>query len=103
MVMVRMMQLGTVVNIAYNGSLIVNMKDANTIPVNKVVADQMGNDVGRIVEIIGPVRSPYAVVKPFNKSMADHTILGKELILNPKDRVGERNGRRLRRKRKKSR
>jgi rRNA processing protein Gar1 len=54
--------LGTVENIAYDGSILVRAGFAP--PRGAVVVDRRRRPVGRVVKVFGPVKEPFATVRP---------------------------------------
>ncbi len=57
-----MQRLGRVVNVTPSQNLVV--KTEKTPKIGSSVVDESLKTVGRVFDIIGPVTSPYAVVKP---------------------------------------
>ena len=60
-----MRSLGHVENIAYDGSVLV--RAAFAPPRGTVVVDRRKRTVGRIVKVFGPVKEPFATVRPEGK------------------------------------
>lgn len=61
-----MKDAGTVLHRAKSGRLIlkiVNKTEAKNL-LGKIIFDEKGRRVGKVVELIGPVKSPYACVIP---------------------------------------
>ncbi len=59
-------RLGYFLHKAPSGKLIVKMTGRKIPRLGSRVVDSRGRFVGIVVDIIGPVRAPYAVVKPKN-------------------------------------
>jgi len=57
--------VGKICGTTYSGELLVQLE--NLPRLNQKIHDNRRNEVGRVVYIFGNVRSPYAVVKPFQK------------------------------------
>jgi RNA-binding protein len=59
-------EVGEVMHLAKSGRLIVRLlgSSSNEIRSGEVLVDQNGGSVGKVMEIIGPVASPYASVMP---------------------------------------
>ena len=57
-----MQRLGRVINVTSSRTLVV--KTENTPKIGSSVVDESLKIVGKVFDIIGPVTSPYAVVKP---------------------------------------
>jgi RNA-binding protein len=64
-------EVGEVMHLARSGRLIVKLKttDGDRIKPGELLIDGSGRKVGRVVELLGPVSSPYASVIP----MTDRT------------------------------
>ncbi len=61
----RMRTLGSVLHVTPSKLIIVRLSDPNNIPpLNVEILNASGEKVGVLVDIIGPIESPYAVVKP---------------------------------------
>jgi RNA-binding protein len=58
-------KLGVVLHKTPNGYIVVRMEERERLPpLNTPVYDRSARRVGVLLDIIGPVESPYAVVKP---------------------------------------
>ncbi|MCL4430378.1 MAG: Gar1/Naf1 family protein [Candidatus Bathyarchaeota archaeon] len=57
-----MQRLGRISNVSPSGNAIV--KAENPPKIGSEVADENLNVIGKVFDIIGPVSSPYAVIKP---------------------------------------
>ncbi len=57
-----MQRLGRVVNVTPSQNLVV--KTEKTPKIGSSVVDESLKTVGRVFDVIGPVTSPYAIVKP---------------------------------------
>jgi RNA-binding protein len=61
-------RLGTVLHTTPNGYIVVKIDDPDNIPpLNVRVYDRDLRSVGVLLDIIGPVKEPYAVIKPATK------------------------------------
>ena len=58
----RLQRLGRISNVSPSGNAIV--KAENPPKIGSEVVDENLNVVGKVFDIIGPVSSPYAVIKP---------------------------------------
>jgi RNA-binding protein len=58
----RLQRLGKITNVSPSGNAIV--KPDNPPKIGSEVVDENLNVVGKVFDIIGPVSSPYAVIKP---------------------------------------
>jgi len=62
--------LGSVYTITRNKLIIVKIGKPEAIPaIGSKVLDASGIEIGRIVDVIGPVNDPFAVVKPNSYSV----------------------------------
>ena len=71
-----MKRAGTVVRTA-QGLLVVRRDDAETPGIGTPVIDENLDEVGRVVDVFGPVEQPYLAVTPKDDPTA--TIVGKPL------------------------
>lgn len=64
-------RLGTVLHTTPNGYIVAKLEreDDSVPPLNTIVYDEDMNRVGILLDIIGPVASPYAVVKPSSREV----------------------------------
>lgn len=66
--------LGSVFTITKNKLVIVKLRDPKRLPpINAEVLDANRNLIGHVVDVIGPVEAPYAVVKPLRPSLLSLT------------------------------
>lgn len=79
-----MQRLGRVVNVTSSQNLVVKAEKAPKI--GSSVVDESLKTIGRVFDVIGPVTSPYAVVKPTVRE--PEKLASKQLYLLPskKDR-----------------
>lgn len=82
-----MQRLGRVINLTSSRTLVI--KTENTPKIGSSVVDESLKIVGKVFDIIGPVTSPYAVVKPTVRE--PEKLTSKQLYLLPskKDRSRE--------------
>ncbi len=58
-------RLGRVLHTTHNGYIVATLETGEKLPpLNTPVYDEKTNRVGVLLDIIGPVKSPYAVIKP---------------------------------------
>jgi len=92
-----MRRLGTVLHVTRNGYIVVALEDKDHIPsLNVNVYDERRRKLGTLLDIIGPVEEPYAVVKPSDKSILNEVARGAVLYY---EEPRPRRRRRLARKR----
>ena len=81
-----MQRLGRVLSITPSRSLVV--KAEKTPRIGVAVIDESLKNIGKVFDIIGPVSSPYAVVKPTVKE--PETLLNKQLYVLPSEKRSKR-------------
>jgi rRNA processing protein Gar1 len=69
-------------DISHDGRLIVKARFAPNL--RELVRDNLKGEVGRVVRVFGPVRSPYVSVEP-KKELRTLAVLGKEVYV-PQER-----------------
>ena len=74
-----MQRLGRVINVTPSQNLVV--KAEQTPKIGLSVIDESLKTVGNIFDIIGPVTSPYAIIRPVVKEPAN--LVNKQLYLLP--------------------
>lgn len=74
-----MRRAGTVVRLA-QGVLVVRCDDRDSADIGETVVDENLDDVGRIVDVFGPVQRPYLAVSP-NDDVHPPSVLGDTLYL----------------------
>jgi RNA-binding protein len=79
-------RLGRVINVTPSQKFIVKVEQTPKIGSN--VVDESLKNVGSVFDIIGPVASPYAVIRPVIKELAKLT--NKQLYLLPTKKVRSR-------------
>lgn len=81
-----MQRLGRVINVTPSQNLVVKAEQTPKIGFN--VVDENLKIIGNVFDVIGPVTSPYAVVRTVVKEPAKLT--GKQLYLLPSKKVRSR-------------
>jgi len=81
-------KLGRVITLTPSQNLVVKTEKAPKIG-SSVIDDNL-KDVGRVFDIIGPVTSPYAIVRPSVREPEKLTSKQLYLLLSKKDRSRER-------------
>ena len=82
-----MQRLGRVINVTPSQNLIVRAEKAPKI--GFIVVDQNLKTVGRVFDVIGPVPSPYVVVRPVVKE--PEKLANEQLYLSDLERGRSRN------------
>jgi len=87
-----MKRLGVVENIAYDGSVLVRSETAPAV--GTPVVDKRNRPIGRVARVFGPVREPFASVRPIGPASA--SLIGVEVFVgegthaDKEDRRGRR-------------
>jgi len=62
--------LGSITNITKSGLIIARIEDYKNIPrIGSFVIDANGEKIGVLIDIIGPINSPYAVIRIEHKAI----------------------------------
>ena len=87
-----MKRLGVVENLAYDGTVLVRSEFAP--PRGATVVDKRSRTLGTVVRVFGPVREPFASVRP--SSPAPPSLVGTDVFVHEGDhaRKEDRRGRR---------
>ncbi len=95
-----MRRLGKVYNKTSDGLLVVEseLKDPRRL-VGSFIYDEELRKIGKIIDIIGRVDSPYIIIKPIKKEFVDKITLGASIYY----RISRKQSRRSKRPRKKKR
>lgn len=89
-----MKSVGEVLHVSKTGKLVVRLEDSKVPPrIGLYVYSEKGERVGMVVDIIGPVNSPYALVKPLNRETASGLVGSHLYIRITKPRPKARRGR----------
>ena len=80
-------RLGRVINVTPSQNIIVKAEKAPKI--GSVVVDENLKTIGKVFDVIGPVPSPYAVVRPVVKE--PEKLTNKQLYLSDSERGRGRN------------
>jgi rRNA processing protein Gar1 len=82
-----LIEIGNIEKISMNGNLIARCKAQ--VMLNQHVYDERGKKLGRVTKIIGPVASPYALIRPEKNLslMSSQNLIGKSIY------AGEEHGR----------
>jgi RNA-binding protein len=79
-------KLGRVINLTPSQNLVVKTEKAPKI--GSAVVDESLKSIGKVFDVIGPVTSPYAVVRPAVKE--PEKLAGKQLYLLSSERARSR-------------
>ncbi len=67
-----MREAGEILHIAKSGRIIVKLNQKVKVGPGEVLVDAKGRKVARVVELIGPVRSPYASAAPLTDRVSKY-------------------------------
>ena len=70
--------LGVVQDISHDGKLVVKARFAPKT--REVVKDNWKAEIGRVVKVFGPVRSPYVTIEP-RRELKTLAVLGREVYV----------------------
>ncbi|TLZ49100.1 MAG: H/ACA RNA-protein complex protein Gar1 [Methanobacteriota archaeon] len=70
--------MGVVENVAYDGSVLVRAQFAPTYGTR--VVDKRNRPVGKVVKVFGPVREPFASIRPEGKVAL--SVLGSDMFVS---------------------
>ncbi len=75
--------LGVIQDISHDGKLIVKARFAPNV--KDTVKDNVKADIGKVVKVFGPVRTPYVAIEP-RKELKTLAVLGKEVYVQQQER-----------------
>lgn len=78
-----MQRLGRVINVTPSQNLVIKIE--KTPKIGAAVVDENLKTIGKVFDIIGPVTSPYSVVRPAVREI--EKLAGKQLYLLSSDRA----------------
>jgi rRNA processing protein Gar1 len=78
--------LGVVQDISHDGKLIIKARFAPRT--RELVRDNLKAEVGRVVKVFGPVRSPYVAIEP-KKELKTLAVLGKDVYVQQERENGK--------------
>ncbi|HJX04721.1 MAG TPA: hypothetical protein VJ489_02775 [Thermoplasmata archaeon] len=70
--------LGVVQDISHDGKLVVKARFAPKM--REIVKDNLKTEIGRVVKVFGPVRSPYVTIEP-RRELKTLAVLGREVYV----------------------
>jgi RNA-binding protein len=73
-------KLGKVLHISKRGSLIIRVEKTPPSGDRSVVVDKAAEKIGTIVDVFGPVKSPFVAVRPI-KGISPERYIGQNLYL----------------------
>jgi len=76
-------RLGKVLHISKRGSIILQTDKTPPVGGRSVVLDKKAQEVGTIVDVFGPVKTPYVAVRPKRRT-DPHKLVGQMLYLQKK-------------------
>ena len=76
-------RLGKVLHISKRGSIILQTDKTPPVGGRSIVLDKKAQEVGIIIDVFGPVKTPYVSVRPKRKT-DPHKLVGQMLYLQKK-------------------
>ncbi|MDI9645630.1 MAG: Gar1/Naf1 family protein [Archaeoglobales archaeon] len=73
--MTKLVELGNLIHMSKSGMLVVKLNPANVPKIGDKVVNRKMESVGVVQDVIGPVSSPFALVKPNKKTPKDYDVL----------------------------
>ncbi len=80
-----MRRLGEVLHVSKRGSIILRTDKTPPIGRQAIVLDKKANRIGNIIDVFGPVGSPYVAIKPFNEVNTE-SLLGQVLYMQKRNK-----------------
>ncbi len=78
-----MKRLGKVLHISNRGSIILRVEQTPPLGNKSIVMDKKAQEIGRIVDIFGPVSNPYVAIRP-KRDFNPEKLVGQMLYLYKK-------------------
>ncbi|MFW9809242.1 MAG: H/ACA ribonucleoprotein complex subunit GAR1 [Candidatus Thorarchaeota archaeon] len=78
-----MKRLGKVLHISNRGSIILQTEKTPPVGDRSVVLDKKAQEVGTIIDVFGPVKTPYIAIRP-KKNTDPQKLVGQMLYLQKK-------------------
>ncbi|MFW9926168.1 MAG: H/ACA ribonucleoprotein complex subunit GAR1 [Candidatus Thorarchaeota archaeon] len=78
-----MRRLGKVLHISNRGSIILQTEKTPSVGGRSVVLDKKAQEVGTIIDVFGPVKTPYIAIRP-KKNIDSQKLVGQMLYLQKK-------------------
>jgi RNA-binding protein len=69
-----MKRLGKVLHVSKRGSLILKTDKTPPMGARSVVVNKNAEKIGTIVDVFGPVKTPYVAVRPLDKKSAEKLV-----------------------------
>jgi RNA-binding protein len=76
-------RLGTVLHISHRGSIIVRTEKVPPVGNKSIVLDKRAQEIGTIIDVFGPVKSPYVAIRP-KKELDIKKLVGQVLYMHKK-------------------
>lgn len=70
----KLRKLGKVLHVSKRGSLILRTEKTPPVGPDTVVMNKKAEEIGSILDVFGPVKSPYVSVRPKEKSGMDEYV-----------------------------
>ena len=80
-----MRRLGEVIHVSKRGSIILRTDKTPPIGKQAVVLDKKANRIGNVIDVFGPVASPYVAIRPFKETKTE-LLVGQVLYLQKRNK-----------------
>jgi len=80
-----MRRLGEVLHVSKRGSIILRTDKTPPIGKQAIVLDKKANRIGNVIDVFGPVSSPYAAIRPF-KGTETESLIGQVLYIQKRNK-----------------
>jgi RNA-binding protein len=80
-----MRRLGEVLHVSKRGSIILRTDKTPPIGKQAIVLDKKANRIGNVIDVFGPVSSPYVAIRPF-KDVETESLLGQVLYIQKRNK-----------------
>ena len=80
-----MRRLGEVLHVSKRGSIILRTDKTPPIGKQAIVLDKKANRIGNVIDVFGPVNSPYVAIRPF-KGTETESLIGQVLYIQKRNK-----------------
>lgn len=80
-----MRRLGEVLHVSKRGSIILRTDKTPPIGKQAIVLDKKANRIGNVIDVFGPVSSPYVAIRPF-KGTETESLIGQVLYIQKRNK-----------------
>jgi RNA-binding protein len=95
----KLREAGTFIHVSGTGFVVVRANPDSLPPIGAEVVTRKMERVGNVYDIIGPVKSPFVLVKPVKGIKVLNNLSSEKLFVKGEDNVGSRKGKGSRKER----